>query len=93
MRGRHALFLLIGMAVATKAAAFTFDDCVRRAQQLASASYKTPDSPPKALAQLTYDQYRDIRYRPGKKLWADAGLPFEIAFYHVGFHFDHYAVG
>ena len=88
IRGCHALFLLIGMAVATKAAAFTFDDCVRRAQQLASASYKTPDSPPKALAQLTYDQYRDIRYRPGKKLWADAGLPFEIAFYHVGFHFD-----
>ncbi len=85
----RALLLLLGMLAAMRAAAFGFDDVSRRAAQLAAASYKAPDkSLPDALTQLGYDQYRDIRYRPDRRLWAKAGLPFEVAFFHAGFHFD-----
>lgn len=86
--GRAILVLLVTLA-AMPAGAFGFDDVVRRAQQLSAASYKAPDKTlPNALAQLSYDQYRDIRYRRDKNLWANAGLPFEIAFFHTGFHFE-----
>src|SRR6266540_1240094 len=89
LRASHALLLLLGTLVATKTAAFGFDDVARRAQQLSATAYKAPDKAlPKALAQLGYDQYRDIRYRSDKNLWADVGLPFEIAFFHTGYHFD-----
>jgi glucans biosynthesis protein len=89
LRASHTLLLLIGTLIATRSAAFGFDDVARRAQQLSAAAYKAPEKAlPKALSQLTYDQYRDIRYRRDKNLWADAGLPFEIAFFHTGFHFE-----
>ena len=89
VRASHALLLLIGTLFATRTAAFGFDDVARRAQQLSATAYKAPDKAlPKALAQLGYDQYRDIRYRSDKNLWADADLPFEIAFFHTGYHFD-----
>lgn len=83
-----ALLLVTLTLFATGAAAFGFEDCARRAQQLAASSYKAPDKPAKALTQLSYDQFRDIRYRPDKKLWANTGLPFEIAFFHLGYHFE-----
>lgn len=85
----RALVLPLAVLFATAAAAFGFDDVARRAQQLSASSYKPPARGlPKALAELNYDQYRDIRYRPDKQLWANTGLPFEIAFFHTGFHFD-----
>ncbi|HEX4510007.1 MAG TPA: glucan biosynthesis protein G, partial [Burkholderiaceae bacterium] len=34
---------------------------------------------------MTYDQARDIRFRPDKALWRDEKLPFEVAFFHPGF--------
>jgi glucans biosynthesis protein len=81
--------LLLCLLFANAAVGFGFDDVARRAQQLAGTPYKPPTKGlPKGLAQLNYDQYRDIRYRPDKALWANTGLPFEIAFFHTGFHFD-----
>jgi len=41
------------------------------------------------LQDLNYDQLRDIRFRPDKAVWRDAKLPFELAFFHLGSHFDH----
>src|SRR5690606_19087872 len=32
----------------------------------------------------TYDQYRDIRFRPDRALWRAENLPFETMFFHVG---------
>ncbi len=89
LRASYVLVFLLGSLVATTTGAFGFDAVAQRAEQLAAASYKAPDKAlPKALAELTYDQYRDIRYRPDRNLWADAGLPFEIAFFHTGYHFQ-----
>jgi glucans biosynthesis protein len=88
-RRARTLVLLVGALLAANALAFGFDDVARQAQKLAASSYKAPDKPlPKALKDLTYDQYRDIRYRTDRDLWANAGLLFEVAFFHVGYHFD-----
>lgn len=69
--------------------AFDFDDVSRRARQLAAASYQKPDSDlPPALRSLSYDQYRDIRFKPEASLWRRDGLPFEVAFFHRGGYFQ-----
>jgi periplasmic glucans biosynthesis protein len=39
---------------------------------------------PPAIAALDYDGLRDIRFRPARALWRDAGLPFEAMFFHRG---------
>src|SRR5690606_36068108 len=33
---------------------------------------------------LTYDEYRDIRFRTEHALWRGDELPFEVMFFHVG---------
>ncbi|HKY91456.1 MAG TPA: glucan biosynthesis protein G [Nevskiaceae bacterium] len=72
------------------AAPFTFEDVAKKAQALAAQPYKQPDSPlPKELLDLTYDQYRDIRFRTDKSLWRNRNLPFEIQFFHPGLYFRH----
>lgn len=67
---------------------FGFDDVDRRARAAAEASFTPAKSLPRGLQNLQYDQYRDIRYKPERFLWRDAKLPFEIAFFHQGWHFD-----
>ncbi|HKR35764.1 MAG TPA: glucan biosynthesis protein G [Steroidobacteraceae bacterium] len=65
--------------------AFDFDDVAERAQLQARQPYR--DSSRKAPAQLqalSYDQYRDIRFRPDHALWRDDKLPFELMFFHLG---------
>lgn len=51
----------------------------------AAAPYRVaPDDLPERLATLTYDEYRDIRFRPPQALWRDDGLPFQLQFFHRG---------
>jgi glucans biosynthesis protein len=83
------LLLLACAHVGQGAFAFGFDDVAHSAEQLAAAAYKKPgDTLPKELATLTYDQYRDIRYRPESAWWRDAKLPFELGFSHRGLYYD-----
>ncbi|MEJ2703959.1 MAG: glucan biosynthesis protein, partial [Sedimentisphaerales bacterium] len=42
---------------------------------------------PMSLADLDYDEYRAIEYRPKRALWASDGLPFEVEFFHRGYLF------
>lgn len=93
-RVAHALgtlvALLAGLLGAGLAYGFGFDDVARRAQELAAAPYRKPDTVlPKSLQGLTYDQYRDIRYRPERMLWRNDKTQFEVAFFHQGFYFNH----
>nr|WP_245906071.1 glucan biosynthesis protein G [Pseudoroseomonas aestuarii] len=56
------------------------------ARRLAQQPYKAPpDGLPSGLTDLTYDQYRDIRYRPAQALWREGGLPFQAQMFHRGF--------
>ena len=46
---------------------FGFDDVDRRAKAAAAAPFvKSSNALPKELQELTYDQYRDIRYKPDR---------------------------
>lgn len=63
-------------------------------EQLAQEAAKEPYSPdtsgeslPAILRDLTYDQYRNIRYRSGKEFWRDDELPFGMALFHPGYLF------
>lgn len=53
---------------------------------------RDPFQPPRqmdqhGLADLSYDQYRDIRYRTDRALWRGEGRRFEIDLLHTGFHY------
>ncbi|WP_334188789.1 glucan biosynthesis protein G [Noviherbaspirillum sp.] len=88
-RGRQAIVFLYACLVSSAGFAFDFDDAAAEAKRLASASYKKPEKNiSKALENLNYDQYRDIRFRPDHNYWKDRKLPFELAFFHQGRTFD-----
>ncbi len=58
------------------------------AQKLASKKFAPPTlTLPKELENLTYDQYRDIRFRPDQAVWRDEKLPFQMHMFHTGFFF------
>ncbi len=81
--------MLCPLLFGAPAAAFTFEDVALRAKQLADAPFKKPSNNlPKGLQNLEYDQYRDIRFKPAAAYWRDAKLPFELMFFHQGWHFD-----
>ncbi len=73
------------LAIGPRAHAFGFDDVAARAQEQARKPYvAAARKPPAELAALTYDQYRDIRFRPDHALWRKDALPFELMFFHLG---------
>ena len=64
---------------------FGFANVRELAQERAAHEYRpTPEALPEALATLTYDQYRDIRFRPEDALWRGQSL-FEVQFFHRGY--------
>lgn len=71
-------------------AVFDDDTVASMARTLAARPWVTSATPlPPALAALTYDQYRDYRFRPAKALWRGEGRGFEVQFFHRGFlHVD-----
>jgi glucans biosynthesis protein len=81
---------LVALVSQNVCGAFGFDDVALRARQLAAASYKKPDVDlPKALQELSYDQYRDIRFKPERAWWHSAKLPFELMFFHQGLYYNY----
>ena len=73
------------LAAPGAAQAFGFDDVAQRAQALSGQPYApAPAALPADLENLSYDQYRDIRYKPDQALWRAESLPFELMFFHRG---------
>jgi len=71
-----------------KAWPFSLDLLRQRARELARNPYQLPKVQlPEALLELTYDQYRDIRFQPNESLWLDKNLPFTTQFFHPGFYY------
>jgi glucans biosynthesis protein len=86
---RAPMFAAAGMLLTSflcdSVQAFGFDDVASRAQAQAREPYQPGTrKPPPELAALTYDQYRDIRFRPERALWRNENLPFELMFFHLG---------
>jgi periplasmic glucans biosynthesis protein len=62
-----------------------FDAIASRAKLLAKRDYKAIEAHiPPALANMDYDQYRSIRFRPEASLWHNESL-FEVQLFHAGF--------
>lgn len=84
------MLALVAVLLSGTCTAFGFDDVALRARQLATTAYRKPDvALPKDLQELTYDQYRDIRYRPDKAWWRVARLSFELTFFHQGLYYNY----
>ena len=64
-----------------------FNDIQSRARDLANKPYVPPnkDSLPAWMNNLSYDQYRDIRFNTNQALWAADNLPFRAMFFHPGY--------
>jgi len=81
--GVTAALVLLGLPGV--ALAFGYEDVVALARADAATAYRPPaQTTPSELAQLTYDQIRDIRFRPDRALWRADRLPFELEFFHLG---------
>ncbi len=84
------IFLALACIVSAPAFAFGIDDVTEMARALAAKPFEAPrENLPAELRDITYDQYRDIRFRNEKSLWQSANLPFEIRFFHAGLNFRH----
>ena len=88
-----ACFCAIGFAVGftahgTERRTITFDYVVEQARRLAESGYQAPDEGlPAALRDLSYDQYRGIRFKPEEALWRKDGLPWALELFHRGYLF------
>ena len=76
-------------ATPTAVRTFDFNDVSAVAESLAKAPFQDPRGKvPSWLSSITYDQWRDIRFRPEHSLWRDQTLPFEVQFFHPGLYYD-----
>lgn len=66
---------------------FEFETVRRLARVLATNEFADPnqDALPEALAKLSYDQFREVRFRPDHALWRADSLPFTAQFFHRGY--------
>ncbi len=68
---------------------FALETVAELARKLAARPYEGPkERVPDWLLQITYDQWRDIRFRPEKALWAGGPSPFQVQFFHPGLFYD-----
>jgi len=74
---------------AAPAGAFDLDDVAKRAEAQARQAFRDPAGEvPLWLREVSYDQWRDIRFRPDLALWRDLKLPFQVQFFHPGLFYD-----
>ena len=88
----RALLGSLLLLAAAPAAAFDLADVAVRAEALAAAPYrerpKVPAVDARGSRPMTYDQWRDIRFRPDQALWRADGSAFQVQLFHPGLYFD-----
>jgi glucans biosynthesis protein len=68
---------------------FAFDDVVEKARLLAAESFQDPRGRvPDWLLELSYDEWRDVRFRASEAPWRKQNLAFEVQFFHPGLFYD-----
>ena len=85
--GSCALFALASPWTSGVGFARGFDSEALRevARALAAKPFAPPESIDEPFASLSYDQYRDIRYRPELAYWLGEDRGFTLEFMHAGF--------
>lgn len=63
---------------------FSSGTVLKKAIALSKENYREPAKVSKELADLSYDQYRDIRFIRENGPWYESHRPFEIQFFHPG---------
>ena len=72
-----------------KTANFDADSVVKIARRLSQIAYVDLKDPlPAGLAKISYDEYRDIRFKPEASIWKAEGLPYQMQLFHRGFYFQ-----
>lgn len=74
-----------GAAIVGSTRAFEYADVVEMARKLSSEPPRPRGAVTPGLEQLTYDQYRDIRFRIDQSLWTKERVPFRIDLLPAGF--------
>ena len=88
-RALYALGVLVVAVLPARAAAFGLDDVAEKARRLAAEPFEDAKGRvPDWLLKISYDQWRDIRFRPEQGLWRDRGVPFQVQFFHPGLYYN-----
>lgn len=81
--------VLMALLWARPGFSFNLDDVAQRAESLAKEPFRDPRGQvPDWLLKISYDQWRDIRFRADQALWRDTDLPFQVQFFHPGLYYD-----
>ncbi len=68
---------------------FTPETVPNMARDLAAQAFSKPRiDVPEPFNKLTYDQYRDIRFRPEQSVWRGQGSDFELQLFALGYLYD-----
>jgi glucans biosynthesis protein len=87
--GLGALLVVAVAGLSHVAVAFDLKNVTDKAQQLAKEAYHEPKQQvPDWLLNITYDQWRDMRFRPDQALWHDRKVPFQVQFFHPGLYYN-----
>lgn len=85
-----SLLALICLLPAPSAAngGISFDGVAEAARKTAAEPYRAPTPVPKFLTELSYDDYRDIRFQAPQSWWRERGN-FQLQFIHPGLFYNH----
>lgn len=74
---------------ANRGGKFSYEDVVSQARALGERPFDAEGLKiPAELTRLTYDSYREIRFRREKALWRDGGSDYRLHPFHLGFLHD-----
>ena len=62
--------------------AFSFEVLDERMRVQAATPYVSPQPLTQGIGDLTYDDYRNIYFRPEQSRWMDESLPFHVSAFH-----------
>lgn len=69
--------------------AFSLQNVIDQASKLAKKSYQESQRQvPEFLLNMSYDEWRDIRFNPDQALWLKDKRPFTVQFFHPGLFYD-----
>ena len=64
---------------------FAYDSVIARARALSLQPYQAPPAIPESLRQLTFDSYRDLRFRADHAFLKEEGSKYRLQTFHLGF--------
>lgn len=84
------LCTIVTLAWPSRTLGFTFEDVIAKAREEAGHQHKLPrkDQVPRFLLDMTYDQWRNIRFKPEHTFWRGENLPFQIQLFHPGLYYN-----